>query len=77
LMVGGYAIYNFSGDKTKPQAENNLSETIRSNDGNKIEHPFLQQNGRNYKRRWQHCMQGNQAARLIKNSALFFLHNKG
>jgi len=37
LMVGGYAIYNFSGDKTKPQAENNLSETIRSNDGNKIE----------------------------------------
>ena len=37
LMVGGYAIYNFPGNKTRSKAKDNLSEAIKSNDENKIE----------------------------------------
>src|SRR4051794_13812100 len=37
LMLGGYGIYNFSGNKTRPQAQNKLSESIRPSDKKQID----------------------------------------
>ena len=37
LLVGGYVIYNFSGNETKSQVQNKLPETNRSNDETKID----------------------------------------